>query len=128
MNSKLAESLMNKNIIKPGTLVYGRTTVSGLGQTLTTAPVEVMVENFQNNTFYCRDRTGKQYVMPVENVDEVDGMNPVRLASIFNIKADGSDKAAGKKRGRKPKTAHINTVEGDLNGKDQRAEAHNQIE
>lgn len=127
MNSKLAESLMNKNIIKPGTLVYGTTTVTGMGQTLTTAPVEVMVENYQNNIFYCRDRLGKQYIMPVENVDEVDGMEPARLASIFNIKPDGSDKAAGKKRGRKPKTAHINTAEGEIHGKDKRTEDHDQV-
>lgn len=125
MNHKLAETLINKNIIKPGTLVYGITTVSGLGQTITSAPVEVMVENYQNNIFYCRDRIGKKYVMEVKNVEEIDGMDPVRLASIFNIKADGSDKAAGKKRGRKPKTAHINTMEGEAHGENKRTEDYN---
>ena len=123
MQKSLVETLINRGIIQPGTLLYGRTQTAGLGQNLQMVPLELMMENFNGNSFSCRDRLGRQYSMLVNDVQEVDGMNPVRLASIFNIKADGTDKIAGKKRGRKPKTTYINTaVEGESHGEDKRTE------
>ena len=125
MKKQLAEALINKGIMKPGTLLYGITETAGLGQIAQSIPLELMMENFVDNIFYCRDRLGKKYIMHIDNVKEVDGMNPARLASVFNIKADGSNKVAGKKRGRKPKLkttqlTEINTMEGDFHGKDKR--------
>ena len=122
MQKNLAEVLLNKGLIIPGTLVYGLTTTSGLGQTLSRVPKELMIENFVNDIFYCRDRTGSKYVMYVDDVQEIDGMTPERFAAVYNIKPDGGKKAVGKKRGRKPKSAQINTAEGDLDGQDQRTE------
>ena len=127
MKKQLVEALMNKGIMKPGTLLYGHTQTSGLGQTLQVLPLELMMENFNNDIFYCRDRLGKKYTMHLNDVKEVDGMDPVRLASVFNIKADGANKQTGKKRGRKPKLKttqlmDINTIEGDIHGKDKRTE------
>lgn len=103
MQKNLAEALINKGIMKPGTLLYGHTETTGLGQTLQMVPLELMMENFDGTIFTCRDRLGKQYSMHVGDVKEVDGMEPARLASVYNIKANGETKAAGKKRGRKPK-------------------------
>jgi len=127
MKKQLAEALINKGIMKPGTLLYGFTETSGLGQTLQTLPLELMMEEFDGNIFYCRDRLGKKYTMNINNVKEVDGMEPTRLASVFNIKADGENKIAGKKRGRKPKLKttqlmEINTMEEETHGKDKRTE------
>ena len=127
MKKTLAETLLNKGIMRPGTLLYGKTQSYGLGQDLQMVPVELMLENFDGENFTCRDRLGREYVMHVDNVQEVDGMEPTRLASVFNIKADGSDKIAGKKRRRKPKSAQINNaMEGETHGKDKRTESSNQ--
>lgn len=127
MKKTLAEALLNKGIMQPGTLLYGRTQSYGLGQSLQMVPIELMMENFDGEIFSCRDRLGREYTMHVDNVQEVDGMDPTRLASIFNIKADGSAKAPGKKRGRKPKSAQINTaMEGETHGEDKRTENSNQ--
>lgn len=130
MKKELAEALINRGIMKPGTLLYGLTETSGLGQIVQTVPLELMMENFDGKTFYCRDRLGKKYTMRLSEVQEVDGMTPPRLASVFNIKANGQNSVVGKKRGRKPKTKttqliEINTIEGDVNGKIERTENNN---
>jgi hypothetical protein len=129
MQKTLAEALINKGVMHPGTLVYGRTRAVGLGQNLQMVPLELMMEEYNGKHFSCRDRLGKSYIMLVEDVQEVDGMDPARLASIFNIKSDGTDKAAGKKRGRKPKTTHIKTaMEGESHGEGKRTEDSDQDE
>lgn len=128
MKKQLAEVLINKGIMKPGTLLYGPAPTVGLGPNVQLIPLELMMEEFDGETFLCRDRLGKSYTMHVNDVQEVDGMEPARLASVYNIRADGGNKKVGKKRGRKPKTAHINTIEGDLNGKDKRTSDNNQVE
>ncbi len=127
MKKQLAEVLINRGIMKPGTLLYGYTQTSGLGQTLQTLPLELMMEEFNGEIFNCRDRLGKKYIMHIDDVQEVDGMDPVRLASVFDIKADGGNKITGKKRGRKPKVkteqlTTLNTMEGEIHGKDKRTE------
>jgi hypothetical protein len=127
MKRQLAEALINRGIMKPGTLLYGYTETSGLGQTLQTLPLELMMEDFDGVIFKCRDRLGKKFTMHINDVKEVDGMDPIRLASVFDIKADGGKKVAGKKRGRKPKVkteqlTTLNTVEGEIHGEDKRTE------
>lgn len=127
MKKQLAESLINRGIMKPGTLLYGYTQASGLGQIAQTLPLELMMEEFDGTIFKCRDRLGKKYTMHINDVQEVDGMEPVRLASVFDIKADGGKKIAGKKRGRKPRVKttqlmELNTPEGEFHGKDKRTE------
>jgi hypothetical protein len=129
MKKQLAEALINRGIMKPGTLLYGLTQTSGLGQTLQTLPLELMMEEFDGTIFYCRDRLGKKYTMHINDVKEVDGMEPTRLASVFNIKADGENKITGKKRGRKPKIKttqliEINTMEGESHGESKRTESN----
>lgn len=129
MKKQLAEALINKGIMQPGTLLYGFTQTSGLGQILQTLPLELMMENFDGEIFSCRDRLGKKFSMHIDNVKEVDGMDPIRLASVFDIKADGENKVVGKKRGRKPKVKttqlmEINNMEGEIHGKDKRTEDH----
>jgi len=129
MKKQLAEALINRGIMKPGTLLYGLTQTSGLGQTLQTLPLELMMEEFNGTIFYCRDRLGKKYTMHINDVKEVDGMEPTRLASVFNIKADGENKITGKKRGRKPKIKttqliEINTAEGESYGESKRTEGN----
>jgi len=130
MKKELAEALINRGIMKPGTLLYGLTETSGLGQTLQSVPLELMMEDFDGKIFYCRDRVGKKYTMKLQEVREVDGMLPSRLASVFNIKANGQNSVVGKKRGRKPKVKstqimQLNTMEGEPHGKSERTENNN---
>jgi hypothetical protein len=129
MKKELAEALINKGIMKPGTLLYGITETSGLGQTIQSVPLELMMEDFNGKIFYCRDRLGKKYIMDLNKVQEVDGMTPVRLASVFNIKPNGQNATIGKKRGRKPKMkcaqlTNINTAEGESYGESKRTEGN----
>lgn len=128
MNRQLAETLINKGIMKPGTLIYGKTEAASLGQVMQMVPMELMMEDFDGEVFACRDRLGKTYTMHVDNVQEVDGMEPGRLASVYNIKPDGGSKTVGKKRGRKPKSTHINTMEGESHGQDKRTSNQDQVE
>jgi hypothetical protein len=44
--------------------------------------------------------------MPAGAINDIEGMIPERFAKAYNIKPDGSYKEH-KKRGRKPKDAHI---------------------
>ena len=44
-----------------------------------------------------------QYLININDVLEIDGMDPKRLGKVFNINYDGSLQAIGKKRGRKPR-------------------------
>jgi hypothetical protein len=44
-----------------------------------------------------------RYLINMDDVLEIDGMDPKRLGKVFNINYDGSSQATGKKRGRKPK-------------------------
>lgn len=130
MKKELAEALINRGIMKPGTLLYGLTETSGLGQTLQSVPLELMMEDFDGKIFYCRDRVGKKYTMKLQEVREVDGMLPARLASVFNIKANGQNSVVGKKRGRKPKVKttqimQLNTMEGETHGESKRTENNN---
>lgn len=48
-----------------------------------------------------RDGTSKR--LASENIVAIDGMDPERFASVYNVKADGADAKLGKRRGRKPK-------------------------
>lgn len=128
MIKNLIEKLLEKQLIGEGTLIKGKVVAASLGQDLHYVPMELMIVGKYSNGFTCRDRLQRPYKMEFERIEAIDGMDIVRFASVYNIKADGSSKSQGKKRGRKPKSAQINTMEGELHGKDKRAEDHNQAE
>lgn len=104
----LYETLCDKKIINEGTKVTGKVIASGLGQTPQLVRKTAAVTAVDKKGVLVADNTGKCYQMLVQNIQEIDGMDPVRLASVYNIKANGQVKKPGKKRGRKPKTL-INT-------------------
>lgn len=101
---------MSRNIIKEGTLLYGKTIAYSLGQRPSLIPLELLMERYQEGIFYCRNRLGQKYKMRIDDIEEIDGMTPRRLASVFDIKLVEDDKPR-KKRGRKPKNTHINMLE-----------------
>lgn len=48
-------------------------------------------------------RDGHRRVVKSEQIVNVDGMDPLRFASVYGIKANGGNAAQQKRRGRKPK-------------------------
>ena len=108
MYKDLAEAL-----IKKGLITYN-TELRGLARTTSTFNgTSEKIENYvrvnsisKNNTlFNCSDIHGHgAYTMSVNDVDEIEGMDPIRFAECYDMKSDGSHKKPGKKRGRKPKT------------------------
>jgi len=103
MKESLIETLLNRNIIQPGTLIYGKVEAASLGQDMYMFPMELLFEDYRNKEFHCRDKFGSPFIIKFDDLLEIDGMEPDRLASSFNIKSDGTDKPVGKKRGRKAK-------------------------
>lgn len=128
MSKNLIETLLSRKLIGEGTLVSGRVAAASLGQDLHYVPMELMIVGKYSNGFTCQDRLKRPYRIEYDRIEAIDGMDLTRFASVYNIKADGSTKSQGKKRGRKPKSAQINTVEGELHGEDKRTENHNQAE
>jgi hypothetical protein len=41
--------------------------------------------------------------VPASAIQRIEGMDPVRIASVYNLKVDGTEKTVGRKRGRKPR-------------------------
>jgi hypothetical protein len=41
--------------------------------------------------------------VPTSAIQKIEGMDPARIASVYNLKADGTEKTVGRKRGRKPR-------------------------
>ena len=108
MSESLITTLLDKQLIKEGTLAFGRVLTAGLGQNMQYVPMELMILSRQGDRFICRDRLGRPYKMDFERVEQIDGMDLSRYAAVYNIKPDGSTRSTGKKRGRKPKSAQIN--------------------
>lgn len=122
--SDLVKVLVDGNLIVPDMLVEGKVYSTSLGQGITLVTKELLITSIDKDIFLCRDRLGLKHLMRFVNVDRIDGMDLDRFAAVYNIKADGTVRNTGKKRGRKPKSAQINTLEGDSNGKDKRTEGH----
>jgi len=112
----LIEILLERELIGEGTLVYGKVPTIGLGHMPQDVAMELMILAKQGRKFICRDRMNRRYKMEFDRIEKLDGMDLSRFAAVYNIKPDGSSKAQGKKRGRKPKSAQINSMEGELHG------------
>lgn len=106
-NTQLILAMMQRDIIREGTLLYGKTIAYSLGQRPSMIPLELFMERYQDGIFYCRNRLGQKYKMQIVDVEEIDGMTPQRLAAVFDIRPNEITKPR-KKRGRKPK---INMLE-----------------
>lgn len=110
MDSNLLKALIDKKIFVPGTEITAiRPGVDLSGIT----PIEVE-EILEVNEIYVRKngthfikatsiRDAHSYMIKAEQINIIDGMVPAILATIYNIKKDGSSRPVGKKRGRKAK-------------------------
>lgn len=114
MDNKLAEALVNKGVIPAGTEVRAKHTAMGLGSVnnvRVTSDFSVTGTKIREDgtvVFKLADlRSGAPSSVIAEDVSEIDGMDPVRFASVYNITADGGKAILGKRRGRKPKNRVI---------------------
>lgn len=110
MDNKLAEALVLKGVLPAGTEVKARHKAMGLGSVNNVT----VVDNFSVTSTVIREdgrvvfkladlRSGVPSSVYADDVEEIDGMDPVRFANVFDITASGSKAVLGKRRGRKPK-------------------------
>lgn len=110
METALFKTLVDKNLVQTGTTLLVKRLAVGLsGQHDTPVEEEFQVVDFINKgadsiqVKAFRTTDGHGYRIKPHSILEIDGMDPVVLGKIYRIKPDGTLKAAGNKRGRKPK-------------------------
>lgn len=114
MDIKLAEALVIKGVIKSGTEVEAYHYAVGLGGVTTVRVVDyftVVKAQVLNGGAVLFDlsslRDGAISHAKAEDVLNIDGMEPGRFASVYDIKPDGAAAKVGNRRGRKPKDRSI---------------------
>lgn len=107
MQNELAQALIDRGVINNNTRIIARCPIIAMGGAPAEQELALTVDRayFEDGAlkFRASHRSGKKYSVPVEKIIIVDGMDPARLALAYDIKADGTKKLSGKKRGRKPK-------------------------
>ena len=106
MDFNLARVLVERNIIKSGTKILAKCPIIGMGGVPAEKELFLVIERIinENDNINCvsKHTNGRRFIVPVEKVSEIDGMEPSRLGLAFDIKLNNLKKV-GKKRGRKPK-------------------------
>jgi hypothetical protein len=110
MDNKLAEALVNRGVLPAGTEVQAVHMAMGLGSVNN---VEVMSGFSITQTKIRSDgqvvftlanlRDGASTVVLAPAIQDIDGMDPVRFANVYDITPEGGKVVLGKRRGRKPK-------------------------
>jgi hypothetical protein len=112
VKQSLAEALIERGILNDNSRIWAHCPVLAMGNAPAEAYIPLTVDKFVYDEgtlkFQATHRSGRRYSIPCENIDNIDGMAPERLAAAYDIKSDGNLKLPGKKRGRKPK-ALLNT-------------------
>ena len=114
MDNKLAEALVLKGVLKPGTEVRAKHKAMGLGSVnnvIVSGDFSIVTSKIREDgrvLFKLADlRSGAPATVFADDVEDIDGMDPVRFASVYNITAEGDKAVLGKRRGRKPKNRVI---------------------
>lgn len=107
MKVDLAKALVERGIINKTTRIIAKCPIMAMGDMPAEVELVLTVDRvvFEDGTikFFSVHNSGRKYSVPCEQVEEVDGMRPERLAAAYDIKANGIQHVEGKKRGRKPK-------------------------
>lgn len=110
MNIELATALINRGVVNTKTRILARCPVPAFGgmpmEKRLFLNVDKVVSDEGTMKFISSHRSGRKFSVPIDKIDEIDGMEPTRLGLAYDIKANGSLRGGGKKRGRKPR---INT-------------------
>jgi hypothetical protein len=116
MNIELATALISRGVVNTKTRILARCPVAAFGgmpmEKRLFLNVDRVVSDEGTMKFISSHRSGRKFSVPIDKIEEIDGMEPTRLGLAYDIKANGSVRGAGKKRGRKPR---INTLE-NING------------
>ena len=116
MNEALATALINRGIVNNKTRILARCPVAAFGGMPTEKRLFLNVDRVVSDEgtmkFISSHRSGRKFSVPIDKIEEIDGMEPTRLGLAYDIKANGANRGGGKKRGRKPR---INTLE-NING------------
>lgn len=100
----LIKTLLEKQLIPANSKLTGRCKARYLGG-MQKVRMTVYLIGLKPTGFICINELGEKYLMEWNDLEFIDGMDIERFAKVYNIKADGSVKKPGKKRGRKPKAA-----------------------
>ena len=113
MDIGLIEGFVNKNVLVPGASLTVNRPCRGLGgitqgEVKETVSLSIIKRESKIVKFMCISSVdGRPLQVKPDQVLTIDGMDPLKLASVYGMKKDGSNKTLGKKRGRKPKTLSI---------------------
>jgi hypothetical protein len=106
MNPVLAQKLIEKGVLAADTEVEATYPVLALGgAAVTTGRGIFLITKVLNDAGFevISTRDGSSRRLAPSNIVAIDGMDPIRFASVYNVKADGIEAKEGKRRGRKPK-------------------------
>jgi hypothetical protein len=109
MNPVLAQKLIEKGVLAAEAEIeaeYATLAMGGFGTTtgrgiFLIQDIKPLDGSHRFDVISTRD--GSQRQLTSENIIAIDGMDPIRYASVYNVKADGIDAKLGKRRGRRPK-------------------------
>lgn len=109
MQVSLMRALLARDIVRPSTEIEARykgVDLSGSERYKFTGGfiLRSHAERHGHLYLHCAStRDGRPYEIMAEDVLTIDGMDPERLAMIYNIRPDGEPMKAKARRGRKPK-------------------------
>lgn len=107
MHKGLATALVEKGVIGYNTKVTAKHEIQSFSTKTQSTSVFLFKRLIQDNENIFFELVSPddliKHTLPAENILNIDGMDPVRIAAVYNLRADGNPKITGKKRGRKPK-------------------------
>ena len=109
MEHKLATVLVERGLLPTGTEVHAQHKVAGLGSVNSVTVrddfsiVSTNVKNGKVTLVLANLFNGAQSTVNATAIITIDGMDPVRFASVYEITAEGEKAVVGARRGRKPK-------------------------
>lgn len=114
LDKSLAKKLIAKKLINETTEVTARYKGSSISGDTSVISTDIFTVSTINENVDAKGdpaytltvtstRDGTKRMISVESIIEIDGMDPNRFASVYDIKADGTNATVAKRRGRKPK-------------------------
>jgi hypothetical protein len=114
MDNTLASALVTRGVLPAGTEVRAKHKAMGLGSVNTVlvssgfSITSTKIREDGTVVFKLADlRSGAPSTVLAEAIEDIDGMDPVRFANVYDITATGDKAVLGKRRGRKPKNRNI---------------------
>jgi len=108
MNLKLASVLVDRKLLKEDCEIDARYLANGLSSATHTVLGTFYIKSVDKqeetiNFQVANVKDGTIRIVEARDIVAIDGMDPVRYAAVYNIKADGGKAVQGKRRGRRPK-------------------------